>query len=504
MRAGPTPPPTCLSVAGFTTRVPRARVLRPLSADGASSRYGDPMTAERYTELVDRALLPHRWIFCSDVGAAYTQAIRDLRAKGLSRPLLLAGSPGTGDLPTEDEAEVVLLGLSADSMMGGIRGFHEALRSLPPEVTARIDAWDPGHEARVMASFLDSDFVIGDRRTWGSRPGAWITLEDKTTVDALWDAAGIARAPSEVVPARRSDLAAASHRVAAGSAVVWAGDNREGWHGGAEYTRFVADPDDAADTVAFLAAHSDRVRVTPFLDGVPCSIHGMVFPATVAVFRPVELVVFRSPGSDRFRYASVATSWDPPPEVRTAMREAARRVGDHLRGAVGYRGVFTMDGVATADGWLPTELNPRFGAGLAPVARASGIPLLGLHRLLVAGDANGMDPAEIEHLAVTAADATRSLSGFVLVPHPIDTTEEVRVSWDGAALRLVGAGEGNATIARGPAATGGMVRFTLDPAAIVPGTQAAPIVAAAFAAIDDLWGTAIGSLIPATPARSAP
>ena len=50
----------------------------------------------------------------------------------------------------------------------------------------------------------------------------------------------------------------------------------------------------------------------PFLEGIPCSIHGVVFPDGVATFRPVEMVTLRRPGSNRLHYAGAATFWDPP------------------------------------------------------------------------------------------------------------------------------------------------------------------------------------------------
>ena len=454
--------------------------------------------SEHYTAFVARSMLPHRWIVCTDAAAGSTAMIRDLLARGLPRPLVLAGTLGTGEVLSADEAEMVVLDLSADTMMGGIRAFHAALHDLPAWVVDRIDAWDPDREARILPSFLDTAVTIGGRVSWGARPEAWVALEDKTTVDAIWEAAGVDRAPSRVVAALRDDLVAAARALGGRSGTVWAGDNREGWHGGAEYTRYVADPAIADTAIAFMEAHADRVRVMPFLDGVPCSIHGMVFPDAVAVFRPVELLVFRVPGSDRFRYASVATSWDPPTGMRREMRAAAQRVGDHLRYLVGFRGAFTMDGVATADGWLPSELNPRYGAGLGPVARPAKMPLLGINRLLIAGESAGLHPEEIEGTTVTAADAERSLGGFVLVTERFAATEEQRMSWNGRHMTPAAADGGNTTIVRGPAAAGGMVRLTVDPAAIVAGTQAAPQVAAAFAAIDDLWGTGIGPLIPGT------
>jgi hypothetical protein len=66
----------------------------------------------------------------------------------------------------------------------------------------------------------------------------------------------------------------------------------------------------------------------PFLEGVPCSIHGVVFPEGAATFRPVEMVTLRRPGSSRLRYAGAATFWDPPAADREVMRDLARRVGE--------------------------------------------------------------------------------------------------------------------------------------------------------------------------------
>lgn len=455
------------------------------------------MSAEHYRDLVDRAMDRHRWILCADAAAAFTSPIKKMRERGAPRPLLLCGTKGTGDLPTEEDCEMVVLDTTGETMMEGIRAYHAALRDLPGWAMDRIDAWDPEGEARVLASFLDTDFEIGGRRSWGGRPESWITLEDKTTVQQIWRAAEVDQAPVEVVPADPAHLTEAARRLAGSSGTVWAGDNREGWHGGAEYTRYVADPDDAGGTIEFFSAHCHEVRVMPFLEGIPASIHGMVFPDRVAAFRPIEMVVFRAPGSDRFRYASVSSSWDPPYEVREEMRSAARRVGSLLRELVGFKGAFTMDGVVTPDGWLPTELNPRFGAGLGIVARAADMPLLGISRLLAANETEGLDGAEIESISVAAADKARQLGGFSITSKRVDETEERRAEWDGEQVRFVdGEDGGNAAMMRGPAAVGSMVRFTLDQGAVVPGTQAAPVVMQAFRATDEEWGTEFGELIP--------
>ncbi len=281
---------------------------------------------------------------------------------------------------------------------------------------------------------------------------------------------------------------------------MWTADNRDGWHGGGEYSRYIADPEIAKEPTEFMGSHAHRVRVMPYLEGVPCAIHGIVFPDQVATFRPVEMVVFRQPGSPLLRYASVSTSWDPAPTRRDEMRRVAREVGRHVRAQFGFRGAFTIDGVLTSDGFRPTELNPRYGAGVGAIARTAKMPLLGISRMLIAGESEDLNGAEIEQLTIRAADATRHLAGFALVGSSIKETLELRVRWDGHSIVPAEDDNANATLARGPAVQGGLVRFSLDEEAVPIGAFAAPIVAQAFRAADELWGTGIGELIPATEA----
>jgi len=457
--------------------------------------------ATDYGAIWDRTLAAHKWIVCADVAAVFAPLMKVFKEACAPMPLLLAGSEGTGPQPDPAECELIILGTSGDTMLGGIRAYHDALRDLPDWAQERIDAWDPEGEAVVMQTFLDTRFEVAERRPFGSRPESWLALEDKMTVDALWDEVGVPRAPIEIVEANLEDLAAASRRVDAGSGVVWTADNREGWHGGAEYSRYVADPNDATDAIEFMAWHAGHVRVMPFLTGVPCSIHGVVFPDHVATFRPAEMVVFRVRGSDRFRYSGASTSWDPPPYRRDEMRAVARAVGTHLRSRHDFRGAFTIDGVLTADGFRPTELNPRYGAGLGTIARASDTPLLGISRLLIEGDVDGLDGHEIERVVTEAADASRTLGGMAITEVAVIETSEHAVLWDAKGVRKVAEAEANASITRGPAPLGSMTRFMLEPEAIPIGTHAAPIVAQGLAYADERWELGIGELIPAEPAE---
>ena len=221
------------------------------------------------------------------------------------------------------------------------------------------------------------------------------------------------RAPARIVDVDRWRLREVSHSLDSGNGTVWSGDTKEGFNGGGEYVRWIRHADDADDAFEFFRQHCDLVRVMPFLEGIPCSIHGIVFPDFVVVLRPVEMVTLRRDGRNRVNgalaYSGCASFYDPPDAVRESMRELAKTVGAALRSEVGFRGAFTIDGVVTRAGFLPTELNPRMGAGLSTVL--SGMPDLPVQLLLdavVGGVDLELDQAIFETELLNAADATRA------------------------------------------------------------------------------------------------
>jgi hypothetical protein len=283
--------------------------------------------------------------------AAMTGACRRLRELGAERPFLLATGMGTGELPDPDEAEWVVVEVRAPDVIAEIRAAMRLLRLLPDEVVAALDRWDPDREAMVLSPMFNELPEIAGRRVYGQRRTEWRRLEDKVVVDALWDDLGVARAPSEVVPAQAAALREAAGRLDRGAGTAWAGDARQGFHGGAFCLRWVWDDAHVAEAVAFLAARCDRVRVMPFLEGIPCSVHGVVFPVGVARFRPVELVTLRQPGSSRLRYAGAATFWDPPDADREVMRDLAGRVGEGHAGRRTGTGRRTARSRSVRQGW---------------------------------------------------------------------------------------------------------------------------------------------------------
>lgn len=447
-----------------------------------------------------------RWIVASDVLAGAAPLVAALGRLGAERCLCVATSRGVGELPDSDLApDPIVVEVSAPDMMTGIRRSLDTLADLPKSARAKLDAFDPTHEARVIGTIFDDGRPVAGRRKYGARKAAWQALEDKTRIDAFWDTAGIERAPSEVVGASLAELEASLAELDSGEGCVLSGDDREGFNGGASYVRWVRDAGSLGPVAQFFEAHCAKVRVMPFLEGIPCSIHGFVFSDDTLVLRPCELLVLRRPGKAELHYARAASFWDPPPADREAMRQTARRAGDFLRQSVGYRGAFTVDGVLTRDGFRPTELNPRFGAALGILTTKLDLPLLLLNAAVVEGEPVDWHPRDLERLILEVADRYRAGGGMAMTPQPRHETLTAELSIHDGVFHVARPGEevdAHATL--GPTAMGSMARVELVPERTPPGPSVAPRIAAALRCLDVHWGLGIGPLEPARDVRRAP
>ena len=368
--------------------------------------------------------------------AAATGPVRWLRRLGCP-VLVVCTMRGAGEVPAPDEAVVVQVPAPATaSVTEELRTHDRLFRTLPPFALEAIEDFDPACRGVWSATpFVTSDQPIAGRPVLGGRPAAFMALEDKLLAEELWTAAAVPAAPSRIVPVDHAALAAAAAEVAGPLGSVWSGDARGGFNGGGNFVRWVTDEHEAAAAFAFFSPRCDRVRVLPFLDGVPCSIHGMVLPDGTAVFRPVEIAMLRDPVRHRFVYGGLGTFWDPPAADRDAMREVARRVGEQLRTRYSYRGGFGVDGILTADGFRPTELNSRMSAGLTTVAAVDRAFMSLLQANLLAGIDTGLDVASLESL-VPLMDSHRSGRPTALVERlHVGEAHEFPVAWDGRRLQ---------------------------------------------------------------------
>jgi hypothetical protein len=357
---------------------------------------------EWWIEPMRRVFAGRAVVLAGAMGSSWTEHIELLRSVGVDKLLVIA-TEGRGAGPLPDVPTVIVEPASGLSQMERIHAADRTLHEPTSDMVAAIEAFDPAGKAVVVATFLSTATQLVGRPIMSFRRPEWLALEDKVVVDAFWDRADVERQPSRVVAL--GNAARAATDVDRGDGTVWAADAREGFHGGATQTYWVGDDASRDRALAGLSSVCDSVRVMPFLEGVPCSIHGIVLPDGVAVLRPVEMVTLRR--GHEFAYAGCATYWDPDPIARERMRTVARRAGDRLREEVDFRGTFTVDGVVTAAGFWPTELNPRFGAGIMTIARGTGIPMVLVNDLIVGGYDIGRTALDLEADVVTHGDARR-------------------------------------------------------------------------------------------------
>jgi hypothetical protein len=288
--------------------------------------------------------------------------------------------------------------------------------------------------------------------------------------------------------------------------VVWAGDARDGINGGGDYVRWIRSREHAAEAAAFFGEHCDRVRISPFLDGVPCSIHGLVLPDGVVVLRPLELATLRDRDAGRFFFGGMGTTWDPPASDAAAMREMAKDLGEHLRRMVAYRGAFSVDGVMTADGFGVTEFNPRFTGGmnrLAGAAPAAHLDLVQVNALI--GRQIGSPAAEIEAVALEELEAHR-FADVLGISRARQATETVvvRVGMSDGRPQVVPEDSASAmgSLSCGPSPMGAFVRYAPEPGAEQPRQRSAHLAMTLLALSDEIWNTRFGSLEAAPDVRS--
>jgi hypothetical protein len=464
----------------------------------------DPVTAVR-SEV--RAVFAGRAVVCAGgLLAGMTPLVAELRAAGATRVLCVPTGTGTGPLPEGDDVEVVPHELPP--VAGATEQFRQEERwaADPPGAIVDAVARFAGDHPLLLAPAFSAVRTFGPFRVYGARRPEWVALEDKTACDAHFDEARVPRPAATVVAAGEAALARAHATHDHGSGTVWAGDARDGFNGGAEYVRWVRDDTSRRDAVEFFAPRCARVRVAPFVEGIPCSVHGFVNASGAVAFRPVEMVVLRTPAAGGLRYAGAATFYDPPAADREAMRDAAVRLGRVLFDLVGFRGWFTIDGICSTQGWVATECNPRPGAGLGYLGAALPEILPGLaHRVASEGALDDLDPDALAALVVARADASRWGGAWMATTTTLPETHAIElVAAAGSRFRRAVSGEmPDAQCTAGPGPAGGFVRVVPAASRTPAGPSIAPVAVAGFAWADAELGTGFGPLAPAPEPRRA-
>ncbi|WP_199440777.1 ATP-grasp domain-containing protein [Umezawaea beigongshangensis] len=433
-------------------------------------------------------------------GTRLSKRVAELHQLGARRSLVLT-TDDHAPLHDSEVARWVPLGFTGGLTASEQRRLTRVLVDPDRRTRDLLDDFDPAGEALVISTPYVETPEFAGRPILNHRRPAWVALENKTTVDALWDDLSARRAPAVVAGVDEAELWRATEMLDRGAGVVWSGDGPS-INGGANFVRRVRSREEADAAFAVLAPKCDFIRVMPFLEGIPVSVHGVVFPDGTAVLRPVEMVVPRRAGAARFLYAGCASYYDPPARIRDEMRNLARRVGEELRGSVGYRGVFTLDGIATEDGFLPTEINTRYGGAMVLFEDAlPTLPISLVQAALVAGHDVGVSSLDFEALVLSASDEFRSTSvgANVRAVRQTETWERgvVFTEWS---CRWAHPDEvAHGLLRLRPAPLGGRLELELDRTVVPPGRAVVPLTVSAFALADQDWGTGLGPLEPAVP-----
>jgi hypothetical protein len=290
-------------------------------------------SAEYWSEILKPVFGDRKVILAGGVVAAQLQRARQIKALGAESTFILATEGmGAGEHPnSEDGGWFAVEPEHTNTMVDAIHAGNAMLGNLPADALEALDSYDPERSALVVGTFLHEQELVAGRTSLAYRKPEWLAYDDKTVIDSVWDKIGVEREPSVIIPVDKEKLTAATAHMDKGDGVVWSGDSRQGVSGGAVGVRWIRSEADIDKALEYFTVNCDKLRIMPFLEGIPCSIHGVVFSDYVAALRPVEMVVLRKAGSNEFFYAGTATYWDPDPKDREEMRKMAKQVGTALR-----------------------------------------------------------------------------------------------------------------------------------------------------------------------------
>ncbi len=460
-----------------------------------------------YRRLLQPIYRNRKLLHVSEVDAAVLHLTSVLAELGAASPFLLVGNKGTTKARPPSNAEVCSLYIRGATIIDTARRFENLLSNLPKAAQEKIQKWDPDNEARwVCAAMLGELSQILGRTKYGRRKPEWTALEDKTTIDSFWDHAGIEHTDSRIVGLRDSGLAETANSLDSGLGTVWSADNREGVHGGSTGLRWLKCVKNAGELVSEMSEFADSVRIAPFLEGIPMSIHGVVFPNDIAVFRPVELITLRFKNRNQFLWAGCSTSYDPNSLDRIEMRRIARNVGSVLRESVDYRGPFSIDGVLTKSGYRPTELNPRMSGGFGALTRGlPDLPFIPLCWSVMENEPLNYRPSQLEQAIVESADSNRVFGGHVVTSRRFDDTTEVGLVRDGREFREANTDETPVVyLTCGPSPVGGIIFVRIAESQKRVGMLIAPEMVRALRYCDHRFDTGFGELECAIDERKGP
>jgi hypothetical protein len=368
---------------------------------------------------------------------------------------------------------------------------HQAIAGLDGSgwLARPADAFDPDQTATLL--FPDPlDPPEAGRRRFGRRHPTWRLFEDKTVVDTLWDNLGIPRAPSIIIDGM-ADLGPPGTLVDRGAGVVCScqpiGDIPSAGGDGIWWWRHPPPP----ATIPVAERGAWRTRLMPLLEGVPTRLHGLVLERRVTPFLPMEIVTLPRPGHGTFLCAGAV----PTHNDTTTLIAHTEHIGAGLRERLGYRGGFSVDGVLTTNGFLPTDFNARLTSAMEAAPPHQRVKLHTVNMLTRHGIEH--DPVAAERLAadIFAVSEIYTLYGAArrVADGPV---RETPVRWDGYRLMSTTSVPADGRLTVTPSPRGWLLTATLIASRLPTRGHLGPLAPEVFRLSDQVLGTDFGNLAP--------
>jgi hypothetical protein len=353
-----------------------------------------------------------------------------------------------------------------------------------------VDAFDPDQQALLVVPDPLDPPAAGARPRFGRRPSAWRLLEDKTVVDTVWDILGIRRAPAIVVdPAVDSAAPAASidqgagvvcSAQSSGGTVMAGGDGVRWWR-----------RDRSTSPPYTQLSHSARLRLMPLLEGLPVRLHGFVLPASVVCFPSMEIVALPRPEHSTFLCAgTVRLPVDMPDLI-----QGTEDIGAALRFHLGYRGAFAVDGIISADGFMPTDFNARLTSAIEDTS--SDLRVLTQATNLLIREGIELDHAVAHDLVETVFSRKTAFTIYGAASQAnVHAETQTNVTWSGSRLVVAQSRDADGHLTLTPCVRGWQLTARLHADRLPTAGPLGLIAPEVFRFSDRIWGTHFGELLP--------
>jgi len=455
-----------------------------------------------YVSLLRPIFAGRKYIYIAEVDAIAVRAENEMASLGVEDMLFLVGNKGTSTDSIPPDLRVYSLNTTGVNMVKAAQRFEQAVTNLPNEVENQIDDWDQKRTARWITPAMLREFkLIAGRKKYGRRKPSWVAFEDKTKIDSFWRSIGVNYPSSQVISLSDPNIKTVNHSLDKGEGTVWSADNRDGNHGGTIGVRRVTSEADLISVRKELKKMANKVRISSFIEGIPLSIHGINFEDTTIVFRPIELITLRYRDSCEFLWGGCSSTFDPPLKDREYMQELAYTTGRALNREVGYLGPFSIDGILSESGFVPTELNCRLSGGFSTLTNGlTNFPLAPLCWTVMENEKLDYQARTLGTALLDWADSNRFCGGRVITTKSFDTVNQLLLTRDGSEFREVRDKETpTATLTYGPSPMGGIVFFQSLIKEDQRNQPTAPEIVRAIRFADATIGTDFGPLECATP-----